>query len=51
MRYILIVGVGGMPWPKTGETHTQLGLQDKGRAIKGLVVCCSVFRIYEGDTY
>ena len=30
-----------MPWPKTGATkyHAQLGLQDKGRAIKGLVVC------------
>ena len=30
-----------MPWPKTGATqyHVQLGLPDKGRAIKGLVVC------------
>ena len=30
-----------MPWPKTGATqyHTQLVLPDKGRAIKGLVVC------------
>ena len=30
-----------MPWPQTGITqyHVQLGLQDKGRAIKGLVVC------------
>ena len=30
-----------MPWPKTGSTkyHAQLGLPDKGRAIKGLVVC------------
>ena len=30
----------GMPWPKTGATHyhTQLGLSDKGRAIKELVV-------------
>ncbi len=29
-----------MPWPQTGATqyHTQLGLPDKGRAIKGLVV-------------
>ena len=29
-----------MPWPKTGATHyyTQLGLQDKGRTIKELVV-------------
>ncbi len=32
-----------MPWSKTGATqyHAQLGLQDKGRAIKGLVVCNS----------
>ena len=32
-----------MPWPKTGATeyHAQLGLLDKGRAIKGLVVCYS----------
>ena len=31
----------GMPWRKTGATHyhAQLGLLDKGRAIKGLVVC------------
>ncbi len=30
-----------MPWPQTGVTHyhAQLGLPDKGRAIKGLVVC------------
>ena len=30
-----------MPWPKTGVTqyHAQLGLPNKGRAIKGLVVC------------
>ncbi len=30
-----------MPWPQTGTTHyhAQLGLPDKGRAIKGLVVC------------
>ena len=29
-----------MTWPQTGATHNhaQLGLQDKGRAIKGLVV-------------
>ena len=32
-----------MPWPKTGATqyHAQLGLLDKGCAIKGLVVCNS----------
>ena len=31
----------GIPWPQTGATHyhAQLGLPDKGRAIKGLVVC------------
>ncbi len=30
-----------MPWRKTGafQYHAQLGLLDKGRAIKGLVVC------------
>ncbi len=29
-----------MPWPITGATqyHAQLGLPDKGRAIKGLVI-------------
>ena len=37
-----------MPWPqKTGATHyhAQLGLPDKGHAIKGLVVCWSMARI------
>ncbi len=31
----------GMPWPKTATIpyHPQLGLSDKGCAIKGLVVC------------
>ena len=30
-----------MPWIKTGATHchAQLGLPDKGRAIKELIVC------------
>ena len=28
-----------MPYPQTGATHAQLELSDKGRAIKGLVVC------------
>ena len=30
-----------MPWPQTGATqyHAQLGLPDKDRAIKGLIVC------------
>ena len=29
--------VGGMPWPQTGATnyHGEVGLSDKGRAIKG----------------
>ena len=32
-----------MPWPQTDATqyHAQFGLPDKGRAIKGLVVCNS----------
>ncbi len=32
-----------MPWPQTVATqyHAQLGLPDKGRAIKELVVCNS----------
>ncbi len=32
-----------MPWPQTGATqyHAQLGLPDKGRAIKWFVVCNS----------
>ena len=36
-----------MPWPQTCATqyHAQLGPPDKGRAIKGLVVCCSMARI------
>ena len=30
-----------MPWTQTGacQYHVQLGLPDKGRTIKGLVVC------------
>ncbi len=34
-----------VPWPQTGITHqhAQLGLSDKGRAIKGLVVCYVVW--------
>ena len=34
-----------MPWPQTGATHylAQLELPDKGRAIKGLVVCFVVW--------
>ncbi len=30
-----------MPWPQTGAAHyhAQLGLPEKGRAIKGFVVC------------
>ena len=36
-----------MPWPLTGATHNhaQLGPPDKGRAIKGFVVCWSKARI------
>ena len=32
-----------MPGPKTGaaQYHAQLGLQDKGRATKGLIICNS----------
>ncbi len=34
-----------MTWPQTGATHyhAQLGLPDKGRANKGLVVCYIVW--------
>ena len=34
-----------MPWPKAGATqyHTELGLPDKSRASKGLVVCYLVW--------
>ena len=30
-----------MPWPQTDATqyHAQLGLPDKGRVIKGMIVC------------
>ena len=33
-----------MPWPKVGTTyfHAYLGLSDKGRAIKKLVVCRAI---------
>ncbi len=33
-----------MPWSQTGATHyyAKLGLQDKGRALKGLAVCWSM---------
>ncbi len=40
-----------MPWHQTGATqyHSQLGLSDKGRAIKGLVVCNNwdLFRAFD----
>ncbi len=41
---IMMAEKGGMPCPKTGATHyhVQLGLADKGRAIKGFVVCFAV---------
>ena len=34
-----------MPWPQTGATQyqAQLGLTDKGGAIKGLIVCYVVW--------
>ncbi len=34
--------VDGMPWHQSGANHyhAQFGHPDKGRAIKGLVVCC-----------
>ncbi len=34
-----------MPWPQTNAPHYhgELGLRDKGRAIKGLVVCYVVW--------
>ena len=37
----LIDRVGGLLWPKTDATqyHAQLGLPDKGHAIKELAVC------------
>ena len=36
--------MGSLPWPQTGATqyHAQLGISEKGRAIKGLVVCWSL---------
>ena len=36
-----------MPWPQTVATqyYAQLGLPDKGRAIKGLVVCNNIIRL------
>ncbi len=47
-----------MPWPQTGASHyrhAQLEFQEKGRAIKGIVVCNVVWplaRIYDkGDGY
>ena len=41
---LLKVRAGVMPCTKTGATHylAQLGLQNKGRGIKGLVVCNSL---------
>ncbi len=33
----MVYKYGGMPWPQTNY-HAQLGLPDKYRAIKGLVV-------------
>ncbi len=41
----LKVIVVGMSWPQSGTTyyHAHLGLKDKGRAIKGIVVCYLVW--------
>ncbi len=39
-----------MPWPQTGATqhHAQLGLPDKGHAIKWLIVCNKLgYRAFE----
>ena len=36
----LIVRVGEMPGTGATYYYTQLGLQDKGPAIEGLVICC-----------
>ncbi len=43
----LIVRVRGMPWHQTRATHyhADLGLPDKSRAIKGLVVCYVVWLV------
>ena len=38
----MIVRVGGMPWSKT-YYNAQLGLPDKGRTIKVLVICYVVW--------
>ncbi len=41
-----------MSWPQIGATyyHAQLGLSDKGRAIKGIgCLLCIVVWIYDGD--
>ena len=42
----LIIQESGMPWPKTGTTpyNANLGLLDKCRYIKGLVVCYAVWQ-------
>ncbi len=35
------IELGGMLWPQTGASqyHAQLGLPEKGRAIRGMDVC------------
>ncbi len=39
--YVKCATLIGMHWPQNSITHypAQLGLSDKGRAIKGLVIC------------
>ena len=41
------ISIGGMHWPKRGATqyYAQLGLPDKGRVIKELVVCYPILYI------
>ena len=43
----LLAKVGGMPWPKTGASHyhAQIGLPDKGYAIKVLVVLWAIITL------
>ena len=47
MHDINNTNTGEMSYPKTGATHYhgQLRLMDKGRAIKGLVVCYIVWLV------
>lgn len=46
-RDTLIVSVWGMPWPVSGAIYfnAQFGFSDKGRSIKGLIVCLMLHNI------